>query len=796
MHCTVKLSILFVSVLSVAVISSSITACALTYSASHQTIKSIARRFRELAENQSESIRAVANSSTAHTISLVSDARAQQRLQVDDLLHKFRDLFTGVNNETARVTATYASAFRLELVHNLEATLRSLLEAPAKSNALVAQNYHNGFGDWALPRYEYAGAVLPGDCAILQMLCDIADSRDAAFPLFLGTEAHGRVYWCGCSHPPNWCGAYVYLNANYTRPDGTRAVGTTPFIWRRYGPGWRQRCLTEPPARASASIAPDCAARPAAERCDRGRCGYDPRCRFWYQVPEAAPGAPPAPVVSRVQPSWGRPPCPVVTLSLPVYNATSGPRRRVGVSAVSFYFSALDAVLRGYPAPPTTRMCVVLDGPALTLLGTRTGNSAALVADAEGGPELQTLSLWDSADAPTRAVGRWLQPRQGALTGRTHVALEGYLWDIFPSRFETLSYLVIVGMSEEEVLGGIARAEAQALAELDATTAAARAGLAAADAAVRDAIGRAEAELVGQLHRARDAQRAAVAASRARGLQLLDSNALRTAAAVVGLLGAVLLVGALGTVSLTRRLAGVIGVMEEVVALRFECLEVPRGSRVTEVARLQGHGGADGAAPRARQELHARRPVPRRRRHGHRQRGLVPDPVPRGAAPGAGPLAAPRAGQRRRGSAPPHPRAQPLRGAAGGERPPLQGHGHHPRGGPAEGPLRRVPGGGALHRRPGPRERRRRHRGPGPVRVPGVQSIPSTARATPHGLRPKRWKQNRNTTECPVGKRFGTKWALFNRQATMCTNVHGMQMTSRGWETPIFFAGGGGGSSK
>ena len=51
-------------------------------------------------------------------------------------------------------------------------------------------------------------------------------------------------------------------------------------------------------------------------------------------------------------------------------------------------------------------------------------------------------------------------------------------------------------------------------------------------------------------------------------------------------------------------------------------------------------------------------------------------------------------------------------------------------------------------------------------RCSGVQLIPSTTKADPHGLKPKRCKQKRMTTECPVGRRFGTKCALFNLKAT------------------------------
>ena len=43
-----------------------------------------------------------------------------------------------------------------------------------------------------------------------------------------------------------------------------------------------------------------------------------------------------------------------------------------------------------------------------------------------------------------------------------------------------------------------------------------------------------------------------------------------------------------------------------------------------------------------------------------------------------------------------------------------------------------------------------------------------------HGLKPKRWKQKREITECPVGTRFGTKCALFNLKATICTKAHGI----------------------
>ena len=48
------------------------------------------------------------------------------------------------------------------------------------------------------------------------------------------------------------------------------------------------------------------------------------------------------------------------------------------------------------------------------------------------------------------------------------------------------------------------------------------------------------------------------------------------------------------------------------------------------------------------------------------------------------------------------------------------------------------------------------------------------------GLKPKRWTQKRKTNQRPEATCFGTKCALFNPKATMCTKVQGAQMTALG----------------
>ena len=62
-----------------------------------------------------------------------------------------------------------------------------------------------------------------------------------------------------------------------------------------------------------------------------------------------------------------------------------------------------------------------------------------------------------------------------------------------------------------------------------------------------------------------------------------------------------------------------------------------------------------------------------------------------------------------------------------------------------------------------------------------VQITPSTNGKT-RILKPRCRNKKRVTTECPVGTRFGTKCALFNLKATICTKVHGTRNTSVGWK--------------
>ena len=112
---------------------------------------------------------------------------------------------------------------------------------------------------------------------------------------------------------------------------------TTPLQDRRT---WAERCLTETPQYAEEELRDVCL---SPDHCDSG-CGYDPRCRPWYQEQMAVivPG-PPRAHMSSVYVDYFRN-TPVITLSFPVYNASyRAPHSVTAISAVDLHLNEVRA---------------------------------------------------------------------------------------------------------------------------------------------------------------------------------------------------------------------------------------------------------------------------------------------------------------------------------------------------------------------------------------------------------------------------------------------------------------------
>ena len=336
------------------------------------------------------------------------------------------------------------------------------MESSKLTNEIMADSFHAGLvssNDWPLAMTDegWDGTSLANDCLLMHLGC----SRFRALANFstggggyVGTK-YGRTFGCSGN------GVTMRVLRNSTAAGIQRGI----VVWDAVNiQSFRQKsvlqmCLTQGPARG-AHWSPHCE---PPHHCAPG-CGYDARCRPWYSA-HAAVAGPPVPLLSPPFIHRGNLQ-PTATVSLGIWNTTDPhePRELVAVAAVDFGFDKIDRFLRALPLPNTTRVALVLNDEAFTMMGTRTWDSTRAV---DGRPA--TMPLAASPDPPLRSLAGWMAEHRDELRKHTSVALGPMLWDVFRSDFNADSAVfVVVGMPYEDIFGELDELEAQALSALRA----------------------------------------------------------------------------------------------------------------------------------------------------------------------------------------------------------------------------------------------------------------------------------------------------------------------------------------
>jgi len=210
--------------------------------------------------------------------------------------------------------------------------------------------------------------------------------------------------------------------------------------------------------------------------------------------------------------------------------------------------------------------------------------------------------------------------RGTALANKTTVTLNDTIWDIFLLTESGLSYYVVVGMEVSAMYGAIWAAESNATQALGNLSASQRSNLLALGNQTYSymqslggknliQIQAMQTSLMSELAQLANASQALLNSSQTQSTALISAmlaqqmakvsdvqtkqlNALAittawTIGVVVGLLLAVLVVGAFGTMRLTGSLMEIITLMESVAEMKVEHLDIPRDAPVLEVARIQ-----------------------------------------------------------------------------------------------------------------------------------------------------------------------------------------------------------------
>eukprot|EP00667_Euglena_gracilis_P001797 EG_transcript_1797 len=548
----------------------------------------------------------VANT-TAALVGYTRNATLWSGQEIGALVGSFGTFMQDVIQTFEGMAMDYASDLRTELAKEAQTAVRRVLQDRAAALQRVAWLYE--LGVLALNGTQ-ADPVSGDDCLTLSLLCDASRSLGTGMMVYLGT-ATGAAYFC----------SYDSM-AMIAKTMAVAGSFTQNFlVWSALHPTpavpppntYRLRCLQENATRSPNPI--NCTQ--GALGCANG-CGFDPRCRTWY-MPHLAARPPAQVLISDPYLSYVVS-VPILTLSFPVLDPAP-PHALAAVVAVDVDFREVDALLARLQPKRNATILVVLNNSGLTVMGS-TGPSCS--ASQSMGSNLSRYSLLQAAEPCGRALGQWLAPRRFDFPPTATVAIGGAFglewWDVFRSDVGAVTYFVLVGIGDAEVWAALREANHTALVHLRALRDEQIARLQAAEVLTRQFLQQAEdrtSQQVRRMQQALHSQLDALAelsqqslnASQLRNLQTLATMARRqedfltdlqlhslanladsttwTAAAVVGIMVMMLLIGAYSTCSVTDRLGEIILQMESVANMHVETLQIPVASSVAEVARIQ-----------------------------------------------------------------------------------------------------------------------------------------------------------------------------------------------------------------
>jgi len=482
-RCDFRLAVLFLLLLSTAVLLCSLSSWGITYAASQACVASMAEGFADLAQSTVESfgdlvdkliadsaavLDAIVEKDTAlsgaridqtaaqvdnTTLELLSFARQISRwshTDLESLVASFGGFMANVTDSFATTADTYASRMRYEMAAKVQVAFEGLLQERIK--AVQRPAYQHALGLMPMNR-DPAAPLTRQDCLTLALVCATSREVSLASRIGLGTST-GADYVCDASAVagiyaifPNSSGGVDKVMLTWSAPTNeTLPPEDASFQWLN-------RCLTEEPQYEAYGV--NCSHDAPG---DSG-CGFDPRRRLWYLSQVDAVG-PPKPRMTGPFSTLLPPNSMGLTLTYPIYNTTNEPRALLGVASVEFYFFRLDEFLGTIATPVPSRTAVILNNSNLTIMGDSLGM--------ENSTNCSDIAAIRVCDPVLGALGLWLAENRGTVGAHASVRLDGIVWDVFGSALDTFGYFVVVGMAEGDIYGVINASRALAATDLAA----------------------------------------------------------------------------------------------------------------------------------------------------------------------------------------------------------------------------------------------------------------------------------------------------------------------------------------
>eukprot|EP00668_Euglena_longa_P010929 GGOE01013252.1.p1 GENE.GGOE01013252.1~~GGOE01013252.1.p1 ORF type:complete len:995 (-),score=273.75 GGOE01013252.1:1826-4810(-) len=622
-----RLTVIFLAVLAVSILLTSMAAWGITFGTSYSRVTTMSSEFTALAqqsmglfdsfvmdvlqenvemvdsilamewdsgEARIQETKATMSNTIGALVNYTTNATDQSLQQMNEVVDKFGGLMGLVISDFKGVATNYSAQLRAALAAKASTTVLQTINARIAGMKRFQTLSTLGMLNLSRAPWDPIGA---DDCMMLGVLCATAVEIGSSEPVVVAL-ATGRSYSCTAGKEASistisFSGAQYNEQVVKYEPDATSVL----LI--------QQRCLSGVNTSIE-TVGQNCSQPPSCG------CGQDKRCTVWYQQHAADT----SPNLARGEAFRGAYGAPATSISYSVFNTNATNPSLLAVATNTFDFTAIDRFLSSLVSVNTTVLAVLLNDTNLTSVGS-TGVKCAANEIPPGDPSLPTWAGLRSCDSGLRTVAGWLAQHPAAST----ISLEsaGVVWDVFPTNLGILTYYFVIGSQLSVINAVVDVSEAHASSQLTAVRMEQLSMVAASGKATKTYMASVgtqnavtsqamEANFIAQMQEVNVTSRTALASSQQRSAaqvrQLMDTqtteiNALTsrhlsamavttgwTIAVVMAILLIVMLCSAVGTVRITRNLAVIIGLMEDVAEMRVEDLAAPPFSYVTEVARI------------------------------------------------------------------------------------------------------------------------------------------------------------------------------------------------------------------
>eukprot|EP00667_Euglena_gracilis_P001106 EG_transcript_1105 len=627
-----RLSVIFLAVLAVSVLVASLAAWGITYGTSYNRVTTMSQEFtvlshetlsafgsfvaaliqsnanlvntiltQEKASGEDRMQQTKANMITAigTLVNYTTNATVQSQAQMNGMVDTFAGLMGAVVANFRGLTNAYSTQLRAALAEKVS----SIIGAMSTTRITAMQRYPvmQGLGQLNFSR-AWSDPIGLDDCVTLASLCATQQELGPADQAILAL-ATGRYYNCSSLGASI---STIAVNGSAYNEDVLKWLPYNSSVPASTQKPMLQRCLTEAPV--VQRVGQDCPLVPSPG-C---QCGNDQRCSASYAL--HAPDT-----VSRLRPGQliTNSACVLcMSLSYSVLDPKSGILLGVLTDIIPGTFG--DPAINAIPTSPgTTIGLVLLDGVTFPLLSIK-GQKCTANDTIPGNTSLPIYSALRSCDPAFRWMAQWISQNLAAAMKGTTVENNGTVWDTSLSPSGTSLY--VVGTSLAEINGPIDASIAQATGQLNAVRAqslsqvaasgdATRAYMAAVatqnvlrtqameatfrteidvlDGASREALATSQQSTSERVQQLTLQQATQIDALKTKHLDAMSTATGWTLGVVFAILLAVMMCSAWGTIRLTDALLDMIGLMEDVAKMRVEDQELPQGSAVREVARIQ-----------------------------------------------------------------------------------------------------------------------------------------------------------------------------------------------------------------